>query len=330
MNMTPGGPASVEDAAARILAALQGVAVGDAIGNQTETLTRDEVRRWYPEGIAGFEGVPGSVIPRYVGNARREWLVGETTDDTETTLAVARAMLRDGDVRHESVGRELLTCRKSVHPGVALWELHQAGDPARRATGNDGCGAAIRMAPVGIRYSSSHLDRIVGASREAAIPTHGGPLALAAAAATAAAISAAIDGASGPETFACAEQAAGFAERAAAGNESFAAAMRKVRVALCEWGALHPDSLASICFPSTPLTIVPLAIALGTIVDSAEDGILTAANVGGDADSVASIAGAILGARFPASIPGEWCHIVESVNHHDIPAVAVRLGRLRE
>jgi hypothetical protein len=63
---------------------------------------------------------------------KHQWRFGETTDDTERTIAVARAVLRDGEVRHVSVGRELLTCKKSVHPGVkSLWEFHEAGDAAR-------------------------------------------------------------------------------------------------------------------------------------------------------------------------------------------------------
>lgn len=316
----------------RILAALEGVAVGDAIGKQTETLSRARVLEWYPDGIAGFEGAPGSVIPRYVGNRTREWRVGETTDDTERTLAVARAIVADGEVRHASVGRELLTCRKCVHPGIrSLWEFHEAGDPARVADRHDGCGAAIRVSPVGILYRSDRLDDLVAAARESAIPTHGGALAIAAAAATATAISAAIDGASGTEIFALAERAAVEAERAQTGGtgSAFAQAMRDVRVLLCEWGALHPDSLASRCFPATPLTIVPLALALGTIVDSAEDAMLTAANVGGDSDSVASIAGAILGARYPDTIRADWYQVVASVNEVDVASVAEQLGSLR-
>ena len=54
----------------RIFACLQGIAVGDAVGKQTEGLSPEAVRRWYPEGVHGFEGPPGSVIPRYVGNAQ--------------------------------------------------------------------------------------------------------------------------------------------------------------------------------------------------------------------------------------------------------------------
>ncbi len=132
----------------RILACLKGVATGDAVGKQTETLSRDGILRWYPHGVRGFEGMPGTSIPRYLGNAKREWRIGETTDDTEGTIAVARAILQDGDVRHASVGRELLKCEKSIHPGIrSLWEFHQAGDPARVTQSHDGCSTSAPPAP---------------------------------------------------------------------------------------------------------------------------------------------------------------------------------------
>ena len=48
----------------RVIGCLKGLATGDAIGKQTETLSRADVRKWYPQGIAGFHGRPGDVIPR--------------------------------------------------------------------------------------------------------------------------------------------------------------------------------------------------------------------------------------------------------------------------
>lgn len=160
----------------RIRACLKGIATGDAIGKQTEGLSREDIRRWYPHGIRGFEGPPGSPIPRYVGNRKREWRIGETTDDTERTIAVARAILQDGDVRHASVGRELLKCQKCVHPGVkSLWEFHEAGDPA---------------------------------------------------------------------------------------------VVRNIHENLHRWGEPRAAEVAARCFPDAPLTIVPLALALGTVMQS--------------------------------------------------------------
>src|SRR5215831_4389483 len=102
----------------RAIACFQALAVGDAIGKQTETLSRAGVGQWYPGGITGFHGRPGDVIPRYAGT-RYEWRIGETTDDTEQTLAVARALLKEGRATHKAIGQELLQCKKSLHPGVS-------------------------------------------------------------------------------------------------------------------------------------------------------------------------------------------------------------------
>ena len=316
----------------RIVACLRGIATGDAIGKQTETLSIEDVRRWYPGGVRGFEGTPGAIIPRYAGNSKRQWRIGETTDDTERTLAVARAIIAGRDVSHVSIGGELLGCTKCVHPGLkSLWEFHQAADPARIAKDHDGCGAAIRVAPVGIFYTSDRTADIVSGSREASISTHGGSVAIAAAAATAAAVSAAIDGASARDVFACAAQAAGQAENQWPGAMPavFTNAIRTVRDALARLPALRPEEVAARCFPSEPLTIVPLALGLATLLRSTEDAILLAANVGGDSDSVASIAGGILGAMYPGTVNQDWCDVVERVNGHDLAAVAGELARLR-
>jgi ADP-ribosylglycohydrolase len=319
-------------AANRIAGCLRGIATGDAVGKQTEGLSQEVVCRWYPQGIRAFDGVPGQIIPRYLGNSKHEWRFGETTDDTERTIAVAHAIIADRAVSHVSIGREMLQCTKCVHPGVkSLWEFHQAADPARVTTMHDGCGAAIRIAPVGIFYSSDRLEDIVTGAREASISTHGGSIAIAAAAATAAAVSMAIDGGSGRDVLACAERAAAESQRRwpAAPSTGFADALRHVHDMLEGLPALGPADVASRCFPDSPLTIVPLALALATLLTSAEEAILLAANIGGDSDSVASIAGGILGARHPESVNAAWCQTVEAVNNHNLETIAAELTKLR-
>jgi ADP-ribosylglycohydrolase len=315
----------------RATACFKGIATGDAIGKQTEMLSRDDVVRWYPDGIRGFEGAPGSVIPRYRGNRKREWRVGETTDDTERTIAVARAIIADERVSHVSIGREMLGCTKCVHPGVrSLWEFHQAADPERIAAAHDGCGAAIRVAPVGIFYASSALQQLVRGAWEASVSTHGGSLAVAAAAATAAAVSAAIDGASSQRVLELAEEAATQAEhRWPDRAPTFAAAIRTVHERLASFSPLTTADVAACCFPNTPLTIVPLALGLATVMRSAEDAILLATNVGGDSDSVASIAGGILGAMYPSTVNEGWYETVEAFNDHQLVPIAQALARLR-
>lgn len=77
--------------------------------------------------------------------AKHQWMFGETTDDTERTIAVARAVLRDGEVRHISVGRELLTCKKSVHPGVRSFG-HSTKRPTRHESRSITTGVVLRYA----------------------------------------------------------------------------------------------------------------------------------------------------------------------------------------
>lgn len=286
-----------------------GVATGDAIGKQTETLSRAEVQQWYPGGITGFHGRPGDVIPRYVGK-RYEWRIGETTDDTEQTLAVARALLSEGRASHTAIGRELLGCRKSAHPGVSLWKLLESGEPGRVATDGDGCGAAMRAAPIGVMYPVSRLDELVQSAYECAVPTHGGQLAISGAAAVAGAVSAALEDLAGDELVAVAVRAA---------KGAMADAIERA------YSDLKVDELAP---PLEVRTIVPLAISLAVTTGSAEKTALIAANLGGDADSVASIGGAIAGALAPETVNQEWFAVVKAINGDDILGVARALAAL--
>jgi ADP-ribosylglycohydrolase len=200
-------------------------------------------------------------------NSKREWRIGETTDDTERTLAVARAIIRSRDVSHVTIGVELLRCTKCIHPGLkSLWEFHQAGDPARTAQTHDGCGAAIRVAPVGVLYVSASLDKLVQGAYEASISTHAGPLAIAAAAANAAAVSAAVDGASSDGVRALAEQAALRAETRWSNGDGpvLSRAIRAVHDELASLPELRAPDVDVHCFPNGPLTIFPLALAFAT------------------------------------------------------------------
>jgi ADP-ribosylglycohydrolase len=139
---------------------------------------------------------------------------------------------------------------------------------------HDGCGAAIRVAPVSILYHPHRLDDTVRGAREASISRHGGSLAIAAAAATAAAVSAAIDGALSIEIIQIALRAAAQVERdwpLSAGG-SITEAVRQRYDDMRRWRELRPNAVADSCFPNSPLTIVPLALVLGTVLELGRGG----------------------------------------------------------
>jgi len=314
----------------RVIGCFQALATGDAIGKQTEMLSRADVRHWYPGGITGFHGQPGDVIPRYAGK-RYEWRIGETTDDTEQTLAVARALLREGRANHEAIGQELLQCKKSLHPGVSLWTFVQLGDPCRIASEGDGCGAAMRAAPVGVLCPSSRPDELIRGAYECAIPTHGGQMAVCAAAAVAGAVSAALDGRPSAQVLTVAVRASREAETLRPSGEAatITRSIAEIYSDLVRRQHLIADELAHQYFPNKPQTIVPLAISLALVTQSAQQTALLAANIGGDSDSVASIGGAIAGALHPETVSQKWFEVVSSINEDDLLDVATSLATLR-
>jgi ADP-ribosylglycohydrolase len=314
----------------RVIGCFKGLATGDAIGKQTETVSRADVHRWYPGGITGFHGQPGEVIPRYAGK-RYEWRIGETTDDTEQTLAVTRALLREGQASHTAIGQELLRCKKSLHPGVSLWAFVQLGNPNRITSEGDGCGAAMRAAPVGVLYPSNRLDKLIRGAYECAIPTHGGQMAVCAAAAVAGAVSAAVDGRPSAEVLTVAVQASKEAEslRPCGESSTITAAIQEIYSDLAERKHLVVDELANQYFPNKPQNIVPLAIGLALVTQSAQQTALLAANIGGDSDSVASIGGAIAGALHPETVNEAWFEAVERVNADGLLEMATALAALR-
>jgi len=319
----------------RVVSCFKALASGDAIGKQTEMLSHAEVQHWYPNGISGFHGHPGDVIPRYRGNRKHEWRIGETTDDTEQTLAVARTLLSAQEVSHTAFGRELLKCRKSLHPSVkSLWTFHRCDDPSRTASDGDGCGAAMRVAPVGVLYSPSRLEDLVRAARESSIPTHGGQMAICAAAAVASAVSAALEGWPPADVLKLAIQAAQKAEAftpplKADATSTIAEAIWKMHGDLSAQDSLLANELADKYFPDKPETKVPLAINLALLTGSSQQTILLAANVGGDSDSVASIGAAIAGALCPDTVNDPWFDVVRMINQDDLVDVAKALARLR-
>ena len=319
----------------RVVACFKALATGDAIGKQSEMLSHPDVRHWYPDGISGFHGPPGDVIPRYAGNREREWRIGETTDDTEQTIAVARALLSQQGVSHTAVGKELLKCKKSVHPGVkSMWTFHQLDDPSRTASDGDGCGAAMRVAPVGVLYSPQRFDELLRGAYESSIPTHGGQRAICAAAAVAAAVSAALEGMPAREVLklaiGAARKAEAFAPTATSTTTpSIASSTREMHADLSRHDTLLPSALREKYFPDRPETKAPLAINLALITGSAEHTILLAANLGGDSDSVASIGAAIAGSYRPDSVNETWFHVVQCVNGDDLLGIAQALAKLR-
>jgi ADP-ribosylglycohydrolase len=199
-------------------------------------------------------------------------------------------------------------------------------------------GAAMRITPVAIA-TAPDLGRLVEAVVAASEITHNTNLGIAAAAAVAAAVSAGIDGADLPTALDLAERAADEGGRRGhwcAGSE-IAARIRWVRRWVRDLGngvsgdavgdAVYAVVGTSVAAQESVVAAFALVEALGS---SPIDVLTTAAGLGGDTDTIAAIAGAILGAYHGLSgLPADLVAEVRQVNDLRLEPIVDGLLELR-
>jgi ADP-ribosylglycohydrolase len=172
----------------RFTGTILGLAIGDALGHPTEFMGIESIRaRWGAEGVTRFE--PAGRHP-----------AGTFTDDTQMSIAVARALVRAGRqpvddlmaVMAEEFMNWSVSAENNRAPGGACMSgcsSLRRGVAWRRAGVADskGCGAAMRAAPIGLFYASD-LDRLVEVAAAQTALTHRHPTAFASAVAAAAGV----------------------------------------------------------------------------------------------------------------------------------------------
>ncbi|MGW0522679.1 ADP-ribosylglycohydrolase family protein [Crossiella sp. NPDC003009] len=290
----------------RARGALAGLALGDALGMPTQSMS--------PAAIAGCYGRITGLVDAVAAQPIAPGMpAGSVTDDTEQALLLARLLIEgQGQVEPREFGEALLAWEAvMIRRGsadllgpstkLALERLARGEPPTE--TGRDGTtnGAAMRVAPVGIAVPPDDLDRLADAVAETAMVTHGTSTGLAAAVAVAATVSAGVAGSSLSEALDLGEQGAQRGARRGrwvAGGE-IAARIRWAR----GWvrGIAREDLAAaigtvigtSVAAQESVVAAFALAEALG---ERPLEALLLAANLGGDTDTVAAICGALLGA----------------------------------
>ncbi len=195
------------------LAALTGLAIGDALGMPTQSMSLAQIRADHGV-LTGF--VDAGPHQRIAAGMP----AGTITDDTEQAVMVAELLLEgDGRIDPTRFAEALIAWERAMEAKGSLDLLGPStktavqrildGVPASEA-GSTGTtnGAAMRIAPVGIAVPSGDLVRLVDAVQDACRVTHDTGLGVAGASAVAAAVSAGIDGASRTEALDAAVAAA--------------------------------------------------------------------------------------------------------------------------
>lgn len=273
------------------LGALLGTFVGDALGMPFEGSRSEEI----PEQLEMIEARLGR---------------GTYTDDTEMMIALAESLLAHGSVHEVELAQAFLAaCNPERGYGsgtlevLAQWrEGVSVEEAAGRLFGGEGSlgnGAAMRIAPVAVRFANSYTELRSQAERSARI-THAHPIAIDAAVVQATAVAAALRDDGILRAARAAAKTGVLREKLASAEELLASPVDPLEAA----ALLGNTSLGH--------ESVPTAILAAVCQPRFEEAVVFAIRCGGDTDTIGAMAGAVAGAAGGrGSIPPEWLEVLE-------------------
>ncbi|MGW2119968.1 ADP-ribosylglycohydrolase family protein, partial [Streptomyces zhihengii] len=346
----------------RFTGSLVGAAVGDALGGPVEGYTPEQIVERHGGRVEGIVGpwngdawrTARPIAPYHKGD-------GHITDDTLLTHALVRvyAAVRDHLDAYAvadhlvpdliSTPRWIPELEAEALPLQRIflaekWLVHRLhyghNDPREAGVGNIvNCGAAMYMAPVGLVNAADPdaayheaLD-VAGAhqssyGREAAGVFAAAVAAAAAPGATPAAVVETALALAKDGTQAAIEAVAETAVR----HTDFESALAPLRAAVAPFDTVGPDYRAPSLGarrPSRLHSIEELPIALGMLLVGAGDfrrTVLACVNYGRDCDSIATMAGALVGAMHgERAVPDDWARQVARASRVDLRAPAAEL-----
>jgi ADP-ribosylglycohydrolase len=255
---------------------LLGQVAGDSLGSLVEFKTPDAIRQLYPRGVRDL--VTGGV-----------WrtLAGQPTDDSELALALARSIVRNGgySVDHAFAAYRAWLRSDPFDVGNATRQALGAGMPIGESQAN---GSLMRASPLGV-YGWNRQDAAELARIDSAL-THPNPVCREACAAYVSAIACAVAG--GDARAAC-DRA-----RAEARNPAVAETLARAATRPPD-NFLHKQGWVLIALQNAFYQLLH--------APSLEQGVIDTVHAGGDTDTNAAIAGALLGAvHGRAAIPPRW------------------------
>jgi ADP-ribosylglycohydrolase len=277
-------------------AILFGLALGDALGAPTEFLDLAQIKARY--GAQGIQEPPDPAL---------------YTDDTQMTVALLEGLLDAGldadlEAQMQTIGRRfidwLYSGENDRSPGrtcIAGIERFESGLSWRSSgiIGSKGCGSAMRVASIGYMYRGDE-NRLREVAQASGLITHAHPTAVAASIAAAYAVKLALDDVPTAEYL---RRLMSFTDGI---SDEFDAAL--YRVGHVEAWNDEEAALDHIGLGWTGEEAV--ALALYCVLRYPNDYaacVRRAANSSGDSDSVACIAGGVMGARLGlAAIPAAW------------------------
>ncbi|WOP19393.1 ADP-ribosylglycohydrolase family protein [Raineyella sp. LH-20] len=322
----------------RARGALLGLAIGDALGMPTQSFSRPQIAERYGRITAPIGASDDQPIAPGMD-------AGAVTDDTEQAVIVAELLIAGhGHVDAGAFAAALIAWEQDMivrgshdllgpSTKAALTALQSGTSPEESGRYGTTNGAAMRVAPVGVAspLGPGLLESVVEVSRV----THNTGLGMSAAAAVAAAVSACLDRQDLDHALSAAVALAGEGERCGywVAGASIPRRFLALRPAARRLGEDEfPQYLYDVVGTSVQSqeSVVSALLIVDRYRDRPYDGLCCAASLGGDTDTIAAIAGAILGAAHgAAAFPHDVASLVESRNALATEDLAERLLALR-
>jgi ADP-ribosylglycohydrolase len=334
----------------RALGALYGLALGDALGMPTQGLSCARAEQMLGAGPVLLAGPPDNPISAGMP-------AGSITDDTEQALLLAHVLVAgEGTLDPVSFATALLdwqdrmAARGSLDllgPTTrrALRAVRDGQDPLTTGLGGSTNGAAMRVAPLGVATPmgppTGSPAGLAAAVAQAGRPTHDSPDGHAGAAAVAAVVSLGLDGIAFEQAWPAALDVAALAAGLSSpgggeGHDLPALISRAVRLARQGRASGGVAAALEVIDRSVGTSLathesVPAAFAVAALEPrDAWSAAWLGARLGGDADTIAAIAGAMVGAcTGVTSLPAEPLAVVRTVNRLDVSSLADQLLALR-
>ena len=292
----------------RAVGTIVGFAIGDALGMPAQFLSREQLKRYYGKSITGF-------LKAHPGHASDFLAEGSYTDDTQMMLATSECLIECRKMDPARQADTLLNWylntsphRTPMNANLRACKHLSTGRPwTKSGVFSCGCGAAVRMPPIGIFFWYSP-EAIVRAALDDCLITHTEPRARAASVAVACLVARLIQ-----STDRCSpgDQVLETADQASPLDQDFAAMLRWVTQ------IVHlpaEEALFEIGTSSDAIEAVPAAVyCFLKYPRQFSRAISTAVNAGEASDSVAALAGSFVGAFSGlAAIESHWLSEVEN------------------
>ncbi|MBO8181508.1 MAG: ADP-ribosylglycohydrolase family protein [Archaeoglobus sp.] len=269
-----------------------GVAIGDALGMPTEGMGFDEIRRTY--------GFVEDLLPSPLGDLK----AGEWTDDTEQMIILAESIVDRIYLDPDDFASKLVSwaenafkIRSGQTTRQALRNLLRGVPWDKAGVDSATCGAAMRVAPIGLVYHFN-LDLVERYAVISASVTHKNDSAFAGAVAVSMAISTLISDFNEEEMLAEVISRSGKYDPLLSEKISY---VGEIRDAELEYAVEKLGNSIMVW------DVVPMAFYCVLSSKNFSEAVKKGANAGGDTDSIAAIAGAISGAKFGVKeIPENW------------------------